>query len=78
MHNPTLHDVEALAAPSLTRLLDALALGATLWLAWRACQRRHRHRHQGRCAGAPVHMQTWEGAGGRPLPPEQGVSTATS
>jgi len=78
MHNPTLHDVEAPSAPSLTRLLDALALGGALWLAWRACQRRHRHRHHSRCAGTTVPMQTWEGEGGRPPPPEHGVSTAAT
>ncbi|WP_457391680.1 hypothetical protein [Roseateles sp. P5_E1] len=56
------------AGLSLTRLLDALALGAVLVLAWRACHGHHHRRRRAHSARAPVAVQTWEGEGGRPTP----------
>lgn len=75
MFNPMLRN-DGAPRPSLTRLLDGVALGAALMLAWRACRRHHLHRRHNRSAGAPAPMQTWEGEGGRPLPAEHEASTA--
>lgn len=79
MSNPCLHDTEeddTRAGLSLTRLLDALALGTVLMLAWRACRGRHQHRRSTRSARAPTAVHTWESEGGRPLPTEHEASTA--
>jgi hypothetical protein len=72
MSNPTFSDAEGGDAPrpSLSRLLDALALGAVLALAWRACRGHHHQRRRARSARAPAAVHTWEGEGGRPLPEE--------
>lgn len=63
-------------APS--QLLEVLALGALLALAWRACGVRHHRRRSSRCARAPEEVQAWEGEGGRPLPPEHAASTLST
>ncbi|WP_457424439.1 hypothetical protein [Roseateles sp. P5_E7] len=62
-------------APS--RLVELLALGALLALAWRACGARHHRRRLARSARAPEEVQTWEGEGGRPLPAEHAASTVS-
>jgi hypothetical protein len=68
MSNPLLRDADCrdTAGHSLTRLLDALALGAVLVLAWRTCHGHHHRRRSAHSARAPVAVQTWEGEGGRP------------
>lgn len=79
MSNPCLHDTDEddrRTGLSLTRLLDAVALGAVLTLAWRACRGRHHHRRHTRSARAPSDVHTWEGEGGRPLPTDHEASTA--
>jgi len=73
-----LHDAEGgdTGFLSLTRLLDALALGTVLALAWRACHGKHHHCRHTRSARPPAAVNTWEGEGGRPLPTEHEASTA--
>lgn len=73
-----LSDTDCGEAPrlSLSRLLDALALGAVLALAWRACSGHHHQRRSARSARAPAPVHTWEGEGGRPLPEEHPHSSA--
>lgn len=73
---PDADDGDTAAGLSLTRLLDALALGAVLVLAWRACRGKHRHRRSTRSVRAPAAVHTWEGEGGRPLPTEHEASAA--
>jgi hypothetical protein len=78
MSNPCLHDTDeddTRSGLSLTRLLDALALGTVLMLAWRACHGHHHRRRTTRSARAPAAVHTWEGEGGRPLPTEHEAST---
>ena len=69
-------DDERAADRSFGRLLDAVALGAVLVLAWRACHGRHHHRRRGRSACAPADVEAWEAEGGRPLPSEHVTPTA--
>lgn len=71
-------DREVVDSVALLRLIDALALGTIVALAWRACRRKHRHRRatSSACTPAPVH--TWEGEGGRPLPAEHAASGVTA
>ncbi len=67
-------DRETVDGAALLRLIDALALGTVVALAWRTCQRKHHHRRNTSSARAPAPVHTWEGEGGRPLPAEHAAS----
>lgn len=71
-------DHETVDGAALLRLIDALALGAVVALAWRACRRKHHHRRNTSSARAPAPVHTWEGEGGRPLPTEHAASGVTT
>lgn len=76
MSKPSLHNADT--GDRLTRVLDVLALGAVLALAWRACHGQHRERRSKRSARAPAAVHTWEGEGGRPLPSEPATEAAAA
>ena len=52
--------------------LCMLAAGVLLWNSWRCVSGVHRLRLQGKSAGQPESLETWEGEGGRPDPEPKG------
>lgn len=65
---PPAHSDDDTPGRSWPRLLDAVALGAVLALAWQACSATKRRRLHARSARVPADVHTWEGEGGPPLP----------